>query len=79
LSGGKKDDSSTPSKKGRGVNIKTEKSDETLTGMVSYNGAMLDIESLLERLSKGEQSMLDYETKISALEEERGGWWRGCV
>jgi len=66
----KKEETITPSKR-RGA----AKAEEQLTGMVMYNGAMLDIESLLERLSKGEKSMTDYERKIRELEEDRG---RNC-
>lgn len=52
---------------------KTTKSDgETLSGMVMYNGAMLDIDSLLERLSKGEQSMAEFERLVQDVENERG-------
>lgn len=40
--------------------------------MIMHNGAMLDIESLLERLEKGEKSIEDYEKRIKDLEEERG-------
>lgn len=58
---------STPGKK-KGV-----KGDgEPLSGMVMYNGAMLDIDSLLERLDKGEKSMADFERIVGEVENERG-------
>ncbi|XP_052772614.1 cell division cycle and apoptosis regulator protein 1-like [Mya arenaria] len=68
LSSPKKDEPSTPGRRGRGA---TTKSDEPLTGMVMYNGAMLDIDSLLERLTKGDNSIADYEKKVVELEEEK--------
>lgn len=54
------------------VKRKVSKSDnETLSGMVMYNGAMLDIDSLLERLSKGEKSMAETERLVQQVENER--------
>jgi peroxiredoxin family protein len=58
------------------VKRKVSKSDnETLSGMVMYNGAMLDIDSLLERLSKGEKSMAETERLVQQVENERGKFY----
>lgn len=46
-------------------------SDEPLTGMIMYNGAMVDIENVLDRLQKGEASLIDYEIKLKELTEEK--------
>lgn len=64
----KKESTSTPGKK-RGA---SKGDGETLSGMVMYNGAMLDIDSLLERLEKGEKSMADFERIVKDIEDERG-------
>lgn len=63
-----KKESTTPSRRGKG----SSKGDgELLSGMVMYNGAMLDIDSLLERLEKGEKSMADFERIVKDIEDER--------
>lgn len=63
----KKEEQTSPSKRRGG---RTESVEQT--GMLMHNGAMVDVESLLERLEKGEKSIADYEKRIKELEEERG-------
>ena len=63
----KKEEQLTPSKRRGGRSESGEPA-----GMVMHNGAMLDIESLLERLEKGEKSIADYEKRIKELDDDRG-------
>ncbi|XP_052262655.1 cell division cycle and apoptosis regulator protein 1-like isoform X2 [Dreissena polymorpha] len=61
-----KDETATPSRR-RGAKAE----DSGSSAMVMHNGALLDIDSLLERLNKGEKSITDYERRITELEAER--------
>ena len=45
---------------------------EPLTGMVMYNGALLDIDSVLQRLEKSEKSSAEMEHKLEELVDEKG-------
>ena len=40
--------------------------------MVMYNGAMIDIDNVLDRLKKGEKLLEDFEKKVDELSQERG-------
>ena len=40
--------------------------------MVMYNGAMLDIASMLQRLDKSEKLKLETDAKLKDIEEEMG-------
>ena len=50
----------------------TKTDGEPLSGMVMYNGAMLDIDSVLQRLEKSEKSSADLETKLDELTNDKG-------
>ena len=52
--------------------VSTRGKNEPLTGMVMYNGAMVDIDSVLDRLKKGETSLADFEKKVHELTQEKG-------
>lgn len=68
LLGQKKEEQTTPTKR-RGAKADTAADQHS---MVMHNGAMLDIQSLLQKLDKGEKSITEYEKRIKELEEERG-------
>lgn len=46
--------------------------------MVMYNGAMLDIDSVLQRLEKSEKSSAEMEHKMEEMIDEKGRWNACC-
>ena len=62
------EDKTTPTKR-KGP---TRADGEPLTGMVMYNGAMLDIDSVIQRLEKSETSAVEMEKKLDTMNEEKG-------
>ena len=69
----KNEDKTTPTKR-KGP---TKTDGEPLTGMVMYNGAMLDIDSVIQRLEKSETSDVEMEKKLDNMNEEKGNY-EGC-
>ena len=57
----------------------TKTDGEPLSGMVMYNGAMLDIDSVLQRLEKSEKSSADLETKLDELTNDKGKYSKTYV
>ena len=50
----------------------SDSSANSTSHMVMYNGAMLDIESMLQRLDKSEKLKLETDSKLKDIEEEMG-------
>ena len=50
----------------------TKADGEPISGMVMYNGAMLDIDSVLQRLEKSEKSSAEMESKLTELTSDKG-------
>lgn len=54
--------------------IKQEsKGPEENIGLIVYNGAMVDVGSLLQKLEKSEKARAEMEQKLQSLEEKTGG------
>lgn len=56
--------------------VKQESKDsEENVGLIVYNGAMVDVGSLLQKLEKSEKVRAEVEQKLQLLEEKTGEGW----
>ena len=46
----------------------------TASGIVMYNGALLDVDSVMQRLERSEKSRTAMESKLKEVQEEMGGY-----
>ena len=65
---------------GNTTGIKTKReagsAEESSSGMVMYKGALVDMESVMQRLEKSEKTRTAVEVKLKDTQDEMGEWHR---
>ena len=65
-------DDSSPTKAAKGKKAKGEGEPDTGMGFVMYNGGVVDIQSIMQRLEKSEKTRTATEAKLKDTQEDLG-------